>query len=224
MGMESFAAVSGPEAVSMTVNAGMTSQEVRTGGRVSGDMGAHGRMAADRSVDGYRYRNFAAKAATHYHVEARDASGRIKWSEDFANLVTTEGLNTLLDATFKTGIVSPAWYIGLVDGAQEPVYAAADLMASHAGWAENVAFDEEARPAFTPGVISGGAVDNSQSRAVFTINAAEGGTIAGCFLTNDAVKEGTDGLLYGVGAFTGGPRVVEDGDTLRVTTALTQED
>ena len=33
---------------------------------------------------------------------------------DFHNLITTAGVNKLLDATFKTGLTSPAWYVGLI--------------------------------------------------------------------------------------------------------------
>jgi hypothetical protein len=222
MGMESFAVVSGPESVNMNANAGLASSEVRTGGRVAGALSVKSGMAAGRSVDAYKYRQFEVKAHTEYHVEARDSNGRIKWAEDFGNLVTTEGLNTLLDATFKTGIAEPAWFVGLVDGAQDPVYAAADVMAAHSGWIENVDYEELVRLDFTPGTITGGAVDNSEARAIFTIT--EDGSIAGCFLTSDAVKEATDGILYGVGAFTGGARNVETGDTLRVTSTLTVED
>jgi len=222
MGMESFASVSGPESVDLAANAGMANEAIRTGGGVVGEISAKGSMAVDGSIDGYKYRQFEAKAHTHHHVELRDKDGRLKWAEDFENLVTTEGLNTLLDATFKTGIAEPAWFVGLVDGAEDPAYSAADVMASHVGWVENVLYEEQARQDFTPGEIAGGAVDNSDQRAIFTITGD--GSIAGCFLTDDAVKEATDGILYGVGAFTGGARNVETGDTLRVTSTLTVTD
>jgi hypothetical protein len=222
MGMESFASVSGPESVDLGANAGMVNEAIRTGGGVVGEMSAKGEMAAGGSIDGYKYRQFEVKAHTHHHVELRDKDGRLKWAEDFENLVTTEGLNTLLDATFKTGIAEPAWFIGLVDGTEEPAYAAGDVMVSHVGWTENAAYEEEFRQDFTPGEIAGGAVDNSDQRAIFTIT--EDGTIAGCFITDDAAKEGTEGILYGVGAFSGGARAVETGDTLRVTSTLTVQD
>lgn len=50
---------------------------------------------------------------THYHIEARSPSGELLWTEDCHNRVVTTGLNKLLDATFKTGLTTPAWYIGL---------------------------------------------------------------------------------------------------------------
>lgn len=50
---------------------------------------------------------------TTYRVEARDAAGKLLWTETVKNRVTTAGLNKLLDATLKTGLTTPAWYIGL---------------------------------------------------------------------------------------------------------------
>jgi hypothetical protein len=163
--------------------------------------------------------DFKSKVHTLHHMELRDRHGVLKWEEDFHNVVTTEGMDHILDATFKSGSVEPDWYLGLVDGAETPAFLAADTMLSHVGWVENVLYTEDMRQAFTPGEIADGAVDNTGARAVFTIGAD--GTIAGCFLVNDGVKEATDGILYGVGAFTGGGRPVEEGDTLRVTTTLT---
>ena len=165
---------------------------------------------------------FDVRVRTRYHVESYDKQGVLKWSDDFKNLVTTAGLNKLLDATFKTGLEVPAWYVGLVDGGSEPAYSADDTMASHAGWAENNAYTEQVRQTFTPGTIAAGAVDNSDSRAVFTISSD--GAIAGCFLVDDDVENGEECTLYGEGAFTGGPRPVEIGDTLRVTTTVSVKD
>jgi hypothetical protein len=165
---------------------------------------------------------FAIRPRTHYHVELRDRSGKLKWEDDFHNVVTVEGMNHIIDATFKTGVASPEWYIGLVDGAEEQEYAAEDTMAAHAGWTEHVDYSEEERQVFTPGEIAEGAADNSGDRAAFTITAD--GTVAGCFLTTDKVKEATDGVLHGVGAFSGGVRPVEIGDTLRVTTTVSVEE
>lgn len=51
---------------------------------------------------------------TLYTAEARNAAGDLLWIEQVHNRVTTVGLNKLLDATFKSGLTTPAWYIGLV--------------------------------------------------------------------------------------------------------------
>lgn len=50
---------------------------------------------------------------TNYHFEHyRDGKLLDEW--DMHNLVVTAGCNKLLDATFKTGLTTPAWYVGLI--------------------------------------------------------------------------------------------------------------
>lgn len=189
----------------------------RTGGRV--DMASKVRDQSTAVLEGFRYRHFDSKLAAHHHVELLDSQGRLKWAEDYDNLITTAGLNRLLDAAFKSGAATPAWFYGLVDGATTPTYDAGDTVVSHAGWSESVDYLELARQAWTPGTIAAGSLDNAASRAAFTMDA--GGTIAGCFLVNDDTKGGsTTGTIYGVGGFTGGSRAYEAGDTLRLTSTL----
>ena len=151
------------------------------------------------------------KATTRYRVECRGPDGRLKWDDEFDNLVVTAGLNKLLDATFKTGLASPAWYVGL-KGAGTAVLA--DTSSSHAAWAEVTGYGEATRQAFTPGTIAAGSVDNSASKAVFSINATA--TVAGAFLIDSSTKGGTTGTLYGAGDFASS-RPVISGDTLSVT-------
>lgn len=138
------------------------------------------------------------------------------WEEEFNNIVVTTGLNKLLDATFKTGLTTPAWYVGFKGTGS---MLAADTMASHSGWAELTPYSDSNRPTFTPGSISAGAVDNSASKAVFNINSSS--TIYGCFLVDNNTKGGTTGTLYGGGDF-GSSRAVVNGDVLNVTLTLTQ--
>ena len=95
-------------------------------------------------------------------------------------------------------------------------YAAANDMASHAGWTENVGYTQANRPTLSFGT----ATDANPSviaatAAVFSINAP--GTIAGAFLTTENTKSGTTGTLFSVGNFTVGDRGVVSGDTLNVT-------
>ncbi len=154
-----------------------------------------------------------------YEVECwRD--GVLIWSDKFHNLVTTAGKNKYLDATLKTGLTTPLWYVGLVTGpGSGNTYLAADTMGTHAGWAENATFSNATRPAFTPGSIAAGSVDNSAAKAVFTINGTA--TIAGCFMTDVSTVSGSTGTLLGVGNFTGGDRAVQSGDTLNVQVTAT---
>jgi len=93
-------------------------------------------------------------------------------------------------------------------------------MASHAGWAEVVAYDEATREVLTLGSVATQSVDNSASKASYAIN-ADTTTVGGAFITTNSTKSGSTGTLYGVGAFTGGDKAVDDGDTLNVTVTLT---
>lgn len=177
-------------------------------------------LASQASIAASRGVSLGGVSIGHtYHVECVGADGRVKWTEEFHNLVPTVGLNKYLDATLKTGLASPAWYVGLVTGpGSGTTYAAGDTMASHAGWSENTTYSNATRPAFTPGTISGGSVDNSASKAVFNINGTA--TIAGAFMADNSTKSGTSGTLLGVGDFTT-DRAVESGDTLNVTVTAT---
>lgn len=146
-----------------------------------------------------------------YKVECFDKDGNEKWVETFDNLVVTAGRNQYLDATLKTGDASPAWYVGLKDTGT-PV--AGDTMASHGSWVTITPYSNATNPAYTPGTISGGSVDNDASKAVFNINATD--TVFGAFLTDNSTKGGATGILLGAGDFATS-RAVLNGDTLNVT-------
>jgi hypothetical protein len=151
------------------------------------------------------------KINQHYKVECIGKDGKLKWVEEFDNLVVTAGRDKYLDATLKTGLASPAWYVGLKDTGT-PV--AADTMASHASWATITPYSNATDPAWTPGSISAGSVDNSASKAVFNINATD--DIYGAFMKDNSTKGGSTGILLGAGDF-GAARSVVSGDTLNVT-------
>jgi len=155
---------------------------------------------------------------THYRIEAYDKHGRLKWIEEFDNLVVNEGLDDSLDKHLKGSSYTATWYVGLTGSA--PTFAAGDTMASHAGWTELTAYSETARPSLVLGTVSGQSVDNSANPATFTIN-ANNTVIGGAFVVSDSTKGGTTGILYGGGAFTAGDKTLDSGDTLRVTVTFT---
>lgn len=226
---------------------------------------------------------------TIYTVKAHDKDGNFLWEDTAKNRVVTAGLNKLLDATFKSGLTSPLWYIGICKasvsdavttsasttltsatagfaagdvgrniivrgagaagadlvttiaaftnsttitlGATASVSLtavpiifearAADIMSSHAPWQESAAYSSPStRPAFTPGTIATGSVDNSASAASFTMN-ANNTLIGGLFLADNNVISGTTGTLYGMAPFTISFRQLNSGDTLTVTATLT---
>lgn len=143
--------------------------------------------------------------------------GQVVWVEEFDNLVVDVGLNDSLDKHLKGSGYTAAWYVGLT--AATPTVDHADTMASHAGWTEFTDYSELVRQTLTLGAVSGGSVDNSASKAVFTISG--NGTVGGAFLVTNSTKSGATGTLYGGGAFTLGDRAVLSGDTISVTVTCT---
>lgn len=155
---------------------------------------------------------------TRYVFECYGPDGVLKWRETARNLVVNVGLDDLLDKYLKGSTYTASFFVGLTDGTPTP--AAGDTMASHAGWVEVVAYTEATREALTLGTVSGQSVDNAASKASFAIN-ADSTVVGGAFITTDNTKSGTSGTLYGVAAFDGADKAVDNGDTLNITATLT---
>lgn len=183
---------------------------------------SHGKGSGKMAAVASRKSSFEATARPKgsWRMECRDKHGKLKWIEQWDNLVVNSGLDHLLDVAFSAGSQITSWYIGLINGS--PTIAAGDTMASHGGWTENQNYDEATRQAWTDGGVSGQSVDSSGSPAVFTIS-TDSQTIAGAFLTSDNTKGGTSGTLYAAGEFAN-PKSLDDGDTLTVTATFTQAD
>jgi len=152
-----------------------------------------------------------------FHVECFDKRGKRKWEDTFDDLVVNAGLDDSLDKHLKGSAYTAAWYVGLTDST--PTVAAGDTTSSHVGWVEDQNYSEAVRQTLTLGSVSSQSVDNSASKAVFSLNATT--TIGGVFVVTLNTKGGTTGVLYGAGAFTGGDKAVDSGDTLNVTVTCT---
>lgn len=148
-----------------------------------------------------------------YEVECVGSNGQVKWVDTIENLVVTVGKNDLLDKYFAGSAYTAAWYMGLVDGASTPTYAAGDTLASHAGWTESTAYTGSNRITVAWNAAASGS--KASTATSFSINATA--TIAGALLTVTQVRATTSGVLYSAGLFTGGNRSVANGDTLNVT-------
>jgi hypothetical protein len=151
-----------------------------------------------------------------YTVECVGPDGQVKWTDQFHNLVVNQGLANMNGAYFAGTAQTTTWYLGLVTGpGSGTTFAAADTLASHAGWTESTDYTGN-RKAVTFGAATTAnpsVITNSAAPSSFTMNATA--TIAGAFLTS--VATGTSGILFSEGDFTGGDKSVASGDTLNVT-------
>jgi hypothetical protein len=156
-----------------------------------------------------------------YTVTCVGADGVEKWSDTFHNLVVNQGIANMNNVYFAAGTVTNPWYLGLVTGPSSgTTFAAADTLASHAGWTENTAYTTSGgagvRATVTfgaSGTLNPAVISNSASPSSFTMSGTA--TIAGAFLAS--VSTGTSGVLFSAGDFTGGDKSVASGDTLNVT-------
>lgn len=159
----------------------------------------------------------SAGGAGVYHFQCFDKDGNLKWEDKAENLVVNEGLQDMNTKYFAGSSYTAAWYLGLITGpGASTTIAAADTLASHAGWTENTDYSGN-RKAVTFGTATTAdpsVIDNSGSVAVFNITGTA--TIAGAFLCNAAT--GTSGVLFSASDFQSpGDRSVVSGDTLNVT-------
>jgi len=157
--------------------------------------------------------------------EARDPNGKLLWRDGYDNLVVDQGLNEMLGlmldrSTSPAYAKQTAWYIGLVVETASPAYAATDTLATNPNWNEVTAYSEGVRQTFTDGGVSSKSLDNSASKATFTIN-ADATVLDGGLLASDSTKGGTTGILYSVGAFTGGQKTLDTNDTIDVQATFT---
>ena len=132
---------------------------------------------------------------THEVLRNRELLG----SQTDPNLVTNEGLDHILSVLLAGGTQISPWYIGIFSGNYTPVATdtAANIVAN-ATEAQSQ-YDESARPTYTEGTVSGQSVDNSASKATFTINSTV--TIYGAFLISVSTKGSTTGTLLAASRF-----------------------
>jgi len=155
-----------------------------------------------------------------FTVTCVGADGQEKWSDTFHNLVVNQGLQDMNSKYFVGAGYTAAWYLGLVQGpGSGTTFAAADTLASHAGWTELVpgtAYTGNRQTATfgTATTADPSVIANTASPASFAM-LVNGTVVAGAILAS--VNSGTSGILFSAGDFTGGDKTVDNGDTLNVT-------
>ncbi|MCK4500153.1 hypothetical protein KAU11_06620 [Candidatus Babeliales bacterium] len=148
--------------------------------------------------------------AGHFDAEIwRD--GKCIHRERLKNGVTNIGKDSVLDYSFRNQTQPTNWYVGIIDtGATE---AAADTMASHAGWTYVTTYDEATRPEWVTVAAASQSISNTTT-ADFTFNATE--TLYGVFITSVNTKSGATGILWATAAFSSEIPVIS-GDILKIT-------
>ena len=142
--------------------------------------------------------------------------GQVLSCEEVENLMPAEGRNHMLGVTFKSVAPVASWFLGVFENNSYP---GDDLKASTvvATLGESLAYIPTTRPAFTPGAIAAGAVDNMAARAEFTFTEAK--RIYGAFMASSPTRGSGTGVLISAARFAASKDVTA-GDTLRVTAAF----
>jgi len=143
-----------------------------------------------------------------YVFEAFDPQGNLKWTEVAENLVTNVGLDDVLDKYLVGSAYTAVHYVLLTDGTPTP--ASGDVWNSHAGWTEVTAYTGNRKLLDLQDAVSGQSINNENNKAIFAID-TDATTIGGAGLSTVATN--ISGVLYSVAAFTGGDKVLGDGDT-----------
>lgn len=157
------------------------------------------------------------KAGFTYTIEVLDASGNVTDTEVVNNLMPAEGIAHVLNTILKSGSPVATWYLGLFEGNYTPT--TNDVAATFPALStECVAYSEATRVAFVPGTVTAGAVDNSASKAEFTMTAAK--TVYGGLMSSASAKASTSGSLLSLVRFAS-PKTLDIGSILRVTAGFT---
>jgi len=153
----------------------------------------------------------------------RDGKLIDSWSEH--NMVTNEGINSLLGVGFDAVTQITEWYICLWKSNTTPLATHTYAVPAYTELPDTD-FDEAARQAFT-GVVSDQVITNTASKATFTVAAGKSYTVYGGALVGGGTAADTSedtaggGVLFCSSAFTGGSKVISAADVLQVTVSIT---
>ena len=151
----------------------------------------------------------------HYYAKHL-RGGKVIDEFDTHNLVTYQGLDSLLGVMFTNASQITSWFIGIFSGNYTPV--ATDTAATFpASATEITAYSGSTRPAFL-GTEATQNVTNTTSVAAYTFSAPV--SVWGGFLSSSAVKSGVAGILFSAAKFTAA-KSMDTGDQLLVTYSFT---
>jgi hypothetical protein len=166
----------------------------------------------------------------YYKVECRDADGKLKWNEEFPNLVVAVGKQLMLDTLLRTSgtytTVGP--FLGLINN--NTTFAAADTMTSKT-WTELTTYTVggsavRGTAVFAAASSAGTTPSNvtTSTATAITYTMTGSATVYGCFLVTGtgavSTISSTAGTLYSEGNFSTA-KTVTSGDTVSVTYSTT---
>lgn len=156
----------------------------------------------------------------HFIATLIDKDGNVKWVDEFDNTVVTVGKNSILDTVLGTGA-----FMGLIGSGAFSAISAADTMSSHAGWTECGGTNAPAYTGNRPaGAWSAASAGSKALSSALSFAITSSGTVKGAFIVfstgASATKDSTTGVLLSAGLFTGGDKIVANGDTLNVSYSL----
>ena len=136
------------------------------------------------------------------------------WAKEGDNLIPTEGLAHILNASLGTTAKPAGLYLALFSGATAP--AANWGAASFAAVASEIVSQTEGytaatRPVWTPVNTNTGSIDNLASVASLTIATASQLNVTGAALLTNSTRGGTTGALVSASLYAA-PRVFQNGD------------
>lgn len=138
------------------------------------------------------------------------------------NLIVDEGLMHMLGVTLASATQITAWYVALYAANYTPL--AALTAASFPATASEITsgsegYTQSTRVAWTPGTVAADAVDNSASKATFTIITASTLAVNGAALVSASAKGATSGKLMSATKFSS-TRSLSNGDTFNLAYAV----
>lgn len=143
--------------------------------------------------------------------------GRVLSVERIHNLIPIQGRDYLLSVGAAAGAQIATFYCGLFEGNYTPLET--DTMATFpASSTESTAYTETTRPEWIEAAPAAGAISNTASKAVFTINATK--TFYGALLSSSPVKGGVAGTLLSAARFSTS-KTMDNAEVLRVTGTIT---
>lgn len=139
------------------------------------------------------------------------------------NLLTTEGLNHMLDVVLHGTTQVGTWYFGLFSGNVTVLatWTAANFTSNATEITSNTeGYSETNRQAFVEAAASAGSTNNTSNKAAFTIATASSITVWGAGMLSSATKGGTTGTLLSASKFAAA-RTLYDTDVFNLGYTIT---